>query len=54
MRQQIINELSYKIGRRRIRAGSVAWWLVNVGIAILGIVSLYIVYCTCWIMSVAL
>lgn len=39
-----------KVGRKVIRPFSLAWWCVQLGKVLIGILSFYLLYCSLWML----
>ena len=49
--KEIFSDDYIKVGNKKIRPFSIAWWIVRGAMALAAIVSMYVIYCAIWMIS---
>ena len=49
--REIFSDDYIKVGNKKIRPFSIAWWIVRGVMVLAAIVSMYVIYCTIWMIG---
>ena len=49
--KEIFSDVYIKVGKKKVRPFSIAWWIVRGAMALAAIVSMYVIYCAIWMIG---